>query len=325
MRGAAEPTAPFCSVVVPTRGRPDQLVSCVETLERLDYPCDRFEVIVVDDGGDLATGLLGERPGGPSVRIVRRPRRGPAAARNAGARVAQGELLVFTDDDCRPDRSWLRLLVRRHAMRPTDAVGGFTANALRDNPYATASQLIIDAGYALYNGDPSTARFLTSNNLAVPRTAFLAIGGFDDSLMTSEDRDLCERWIDGGRRIAYEPDAVVWHSRHMSLAGFCVQHFAYGRGARGFHRRRAPGFLRRELDLGYYLELPRRPFRREQGDNVLTVMLLLPLWQLANTAGYAFEWWTERRSSRAHPRRPVWRRRWSSMSCILRVFAGPSR
>lgn len=295
MASRADP--PLCSVVVPTHRRPDQLADCLEALGRLDYPRDRFEVIVVDDGGGLALDALRDRLcEGLQLRLVRQPRRGPAAARNAGARLARGELLAFTDDDCVPDPRWLRLLVRRFAERPDDAVGGFTANALRDNPYSTASQLIIDAGYAYYNGDSDAARFLTSNNLAVPRSGFLALGGFDASLLTSEDRDLCERWTGSGRRMAYERRAVVWHVRRMTLRSFCAQHFAYGRGARCFHRRRPPGSVRREFDLRHYLALARRPFRRDQGNGAWSVALLLLVWQLANTAGFLFEWWAEHRA-----------------------------
>ncbi len=290
---------PRCSVVVPTHRRPGQLVACLEALSRADYSRERFEVIVVDDGGGLeADGLRQRFRGALELRLARQPRLGPAAARNVGARMARGELLVFTDDDCIPDPGWLGTLARRYLEQPNDAVGGHTANALRSNPYSTASQLIIDAGYAHYNGAVSGARFLTSNNLAVPRRAFLAVGGFDPSLWTSEDRDLCERWTNSGRRMAYEPRAVVAHVRPMTLRSFCLQHFAYGRGARGFHTRRPRGSLRRELDLGYYLALPRRALRREQGDSAFAVLLLLPVWQLANAAGFIREWWSERAARR---------------------------
>ena len=85
-------TAPrvFCSVVVPTRDRPDALRACLEGLARLEYPRDRMEVIVVDDGGriDLESVVTPVR-GALDVTLLHQPWAGPAAARNRGAEVAE--------------------------------------------------------------------------------------------------------------------------------------------------------------------------------------------------------------------------------------------
>src|SRR5512137_1175434 len=99
---------PSASVVIPTFRRPAALRRCVEALARLDYPRDRLEVLIVDDGGGGVSNLdLGELPRDLQVRVVEQENRGPASARNRGAREAEGELLAFTDDDCRPRPSWL--------------------------------------------------------------------------------------------------------------------------------------------------------------------------------------------------------------------------
>ncbi len=82
-------------------------------------------------------------------------------------------------------------------------VGGRTLNALTDNVYATASQLVTDAGYAHLNDDPDQAHFCTTSNLALPTEEFRAIGGFDETFVTSEDRELCGRWESAGRRVFY--------------------------------------------------------------------------------------------------------------------------
>lgn len=83
--------APRFSVIVPGHGRPGPLAACLRALARQDYPADRYEVIVVDDGSEPPLG-----PGDaddPRVRWLRQPHAGPAAARNAGAATARGELL----------------------------------------------------------------------------------------------------------------------------------------------------------------------------------------------------------------------------------------
>ena len=84
-------------------------------------------------------------------------------------------------------------------------VGGRTINALPDNPYATASQEIIDVVYRYYNAEAGPARFFTSNNLALSAERFRAIGGFDPAFTTSEDRELCDRWLHHGGALAYAP------------------------------------------------------------------------------------------------------------------------
>src|SRR5439155_25866474 len=135
---------PFCSVIVPTYRRPSQLRECLAALAELDYPRGRFEVIVVADGGGVSPEALAETLG-ERVRatLLSGPRAGPAAARNAGAARARGELLAFTDDDCRPARSWLRRLAERHLEQPERALGGHTVNALAENVFSAASQLVI--------------------------------------------------------------------------------------------------------------------------------------------------------------------------------------
>jgi glycosyltransferase involved in cell wall biosynthesis len=120
-------TDPRCSVVVPTHERPEALAACLESLAELDYPRDRFETVVVDDGGrtplEPVVDRFRERL---DVKLVRRARAGPAAARNAGAEHAGGDLLLFTDDDCRPREDWLAGLLNAARAAPGAVVQGAT-------------------------------------------------------------------------------------------------------------------------------------------------------------------------------------------------------
>ena len=262
---------PFVSVIVPTRDRPAQLAACLETLDRMDYPRERFEVIVVDDAG-------GE---------------GPAAARNRGAARARGDLLAFTDDDCRPGRGWLRALVDAWAGDPELAIGGRTANGLPRNAFAAASQTVVDLVYAHYNGNGRGPRFFASNNLAVPARGFAAIGGFDERFRAAEDRDFCARWLASGRRLASARRAFVEHAPGLTLAGYCRRHFAYGRGAYRYHRAR-PGSVARSVrsELRFHRALPslvRPELARLDGRGAASLAGLLAAWQAANALGFAWE------------------------------------
>jgi GT2 family glycosyltransferase len=280
-------SAPTVSVVVATKDRPRQLGECLQALGRLDYPRERMQLIVVDDGGTADLG-----PTHDAVLLRHERSAGPGAARNTGAAAADGQLLAFTDDDCLPDRNWLLELTA--AAADGAAAGGRTVNALASNPYAEASQHIQELVYAHFNARPDAARFLASNNLALPRDAFLELGGFDAERFpaASEDRDLCDRWLASGHALRYAPGAVVHHAHELDLAGFVRQHVAYGRGAARYQRARADrGTGRLRDDASFHLDaaLWRRTLALRPARRAAATALLLGVWQAANLLGYACE------------------------------------
>ena len=302
-----------CSVVVPTFGRPGALARCLAALGELDHDAGRLEVIVVDDGGgtslDAVLAPVRERL---PVRLLAQANGGPAAARNLGAAHAEGELLLFTDDDCAPQQGWLRALVATCAADPGAGAGGRTLAAIPGDRAAATAQRIIDAGYAHLN-TPEAARFLTSNNLALPVTGFREVGGFDERLRTSEDRDLCDRWVQAGLRLRPSPTAVVEHRHTGGIREFWRQHVAYARGARRFHvLHAARAGHRPRLEPRFYLDLLRDPCgyaprgqsskRNMAGDvafsaltpsvaspSVARARALVTLWLAATAVGYARE------------------------------------
>lgn len=285
------PTRPFVSVIVPTYRRPAQLAECLRAFTRLDYPRDCFEVVVVDDGSgappEETVAAVGHEI---KTSLVVAEHRGPAAARNVGATRAQGELLAFADDDCAVDAGWLQAFATRFAAGPRDMLGGRTVNALPQNAYSTGSQLLIDYLYEYYNDGPDSARFFTSNNLAVPTDRFNAIGGFDTTFLlpAAEDRELCIRWRSLGYRLVYVPDAVVLHAHPLTLRLFWRQHLNYGRGAFRLHsllarRRQAP--IRVEPPM-FYLRLVTYPLSCAHSRSRAGMTALFVLSQIANAIGF---------------------------------------
>jgi GT2 family glycosyltransferase len=200
--------------------------------------------------------------------------------------------VAFTDDDCRPERSWLRVLAKRIATSDGIAIGGHTTNGLPNNRFAAASQVIIDLVYQFYNPDPERSTFFASNNFACPVQAFRELGGFDERFFraASEDRELCDRWLKSGRALVFAPDAVIRHYHDLDLRSFCRQHFNYGRGAYCFHRRRVErGATKFEIQVRFHVEAMRHPFRRERGLRALLLLSTLLVWQGANAAGFFYE------------------------------------
>ena len=282
---------PFFSIIIPTYSRAAQLAACLEAIARLDYPRDRFEIIVVDDGS--------RRPPHEEIAAVRSRldvkllagrHSGPAAARNRGAACARGDYFVFTDDDCLPQERWLRAFAAHFADAPHRLAGGRTLNALARNPYSATSQAIIDVVYEHFNttGD---ALFFASNNFAVPAEGFRRVGGFDERFHTSEDREFCDRWTQKGLRMSYVPEALIYHAHPLTLRTLWLQHFGYGRGAFRFHRARRSRLSdsRIKPDPRFYLKLLTHQLRREKGGRALLLTALVCWTQVASTAGFARE------------------------------------
>lgn len=282
-------SAPFVSVVIPTYRRPAALARCVASLVAQDYPHDGFEVIVVEDGGG---GSPGAELSSQSLCIKRLPipHGGPAAARNHGAAVARGEILAFIDDDCTADESWLSTMVARIREQCDAAVGGRVTNAVPGNRYARASQTLITFLYQYYHEKQrGLLPFFTTNNLAVRADAFSRLGGFDATFgFASEDREWCDRWLEGGNRLVYAPDAVVHHAPQLSFMGFVRQHFRYGEGAWRFHRARAQRSTQSMgiEPLDFYLGMLHAPFTLGDREPIRQALLLLGSQAIA-ALGYA--------------------------------------
>lgn len=280
------------SVIVPTRARLPQLRRCLAALADQQFPRQRFEVVVVNDGS----------PALPEAECARFRERlqllsleqawgGPASARNTGTRHARGRFLAFTDDDCAPEPGWLTALARCLSDAPGALVGGQVRNALDDDPFAIASQLLVDYLYAYYaSGRARGPGFFASNNLCGPASAVRALGGFDArfGLPAGEDRDFSDRWQAAGGALVHCPEALVMHHHASSLSAFTRQHLNYGRGAWTFHAARAhrSGTRLRVEPSGFYAGLVTHPLRAMSGPRALACAVLLCWAQVANAAGY---------------------------------------
>lgn len=282
---------PSFSIVVPTHQRPKQLSACLAALANLDYPPDRFEVVVVHDGA-WPNPRNGRPPGRAlNVTVLSQLRAGPAAARNKGAKHAKGQYLAFTDDDCAPAPDWLRVLADQLVTEPRAVIGGRTVNGLRENSYAAASQLVVQTVYAHFNGDYG-GRFFASNNLALATDAFHDIGGFDASfpLAAGEDRDFCDRCREHGYALRYAPDAVIEHFHPLTLRRLWRQQWNYGRGARFYRaalkeRRQAGG----QVEWSFYPHLLRAAAANRGVFRAVESSALVLLTQIAYAAGFARE------------------------------------
>lgn len=264
--------------MIPTRDRPPALARCLAALAAQDEA--GLELVVVDDGSREPAAIEATAAGVGAL-VVRTPGRGPAVARNLGARAASGEVVCFTDDDCEPRRGWARSLAA--AARRGGVAAGRTLAPPGARPSVRASQAIVEhLQLSSLQAESGALGFAPSCNIAATREA-LARLPFDEGFPTAagEDRDWSERA--GAQSLAplYAPEAVVVHHQQLGLAGFLRQQYRYGRGAALFRR---SGAGRRLAPPSFYGGLVRRGFA-----DGLAVGGLVAASQLAVAAGVAAE------------------------------------
>jgi len=204
-------TSPTVSICVPTYARAAPLDRAIECLCQLDPPDGGYEIIVVDDGSPSSEGI----PALLEAWAARSPvplryhslpqNQGPGVARNRAWRMSQGAWIAFTDDDCRPDRGWLRALLDTAGADDADVVQGRTlpdpnrAHLLAE-PFAR-SMRVED-----YNG------YFQTCNILYRRALLKALGGFDEDFrLIADDTDLGWRAEEAGATVVFASDALVHH------------------------------------------------------------------------------------------------------------------
>lgn len=245
------------SVVVCTRDRGEGLRGCLARLRRLTYP--QLELVIVDNApsDDRTRAIVAEVAAqDPRFRYVLERKPGLSYARNRGLQESRGRYLAYTDDDVLVDPGWIEGLVR--GFRRSAAVGcvtGLVCTAAITNAaeaYFDARSPSWSARFAPELFDLTGNRrdgalypysagiFGTGANCAFDRAMFAGIGDFDEALGAGtltkggEDLDMFLRVLLGGRAIAYEPAAIVWHHHRADSAGLLQQMFGYGSGLTAF-------------------------------------------------------------------------------------------
>lgn len=213
--GQAVPTAPVTpqfSIIVPAHNAQQDLPACLEAIARQLTPDG--EVIVIDDGSTDQTAEIAVRFG---VRLGRISKAGgPSAARNLGAQLSSGEILVFVDADTVPAPGAIAGLVSALAANPEiDAVFG----AYDTRP--AAPQLVSQFRNLLHHfvhlqAQREASTFWTGCG-AVRRDAFFRIGGFDATRRYLEDVDLGLRLKSTGGRIHLDPSIQAQHRKQWTL------------------------------------------------------------------------------------------------------------
>ena len=215
---------PKVSVVVASYNGGKTLRTCLESLMRLNYRS--CEVILVDDGStddtqDIALSF-------PPVRNIRQNNLGLSAARNAGIAAASGEIVAFTDSDCRADEDWLYYLVNDLLRSNFVAIGGHNFLPPEDSPVA-AAVLAAPGGPAHVMLTDREAEHIPGCNMAFYKWALEEIKGFDPVFRKAgDDVDVCWRLLEQGHKIGFSAAGFVWHYRRSTPHAYLRQQAGYG-------------------------------------------------------------------------------------------------
>ncbi len=235
------PQAPRVSVVVASYNGAATLRACLQSLERLNYP--DFEVILVDDGSTDETESIAALF--PSVRYFRQDQnRGLSVARNVGITASTGEIVAFTDSDCRADEDWLRYLVGDLLNSRCAGIGGHNFLPPDDSPTA-ACVMVSPGGPAHVMLTDRVAEHIPGCNMAFYRWALDSIGGFDPMFWKAgDDVDVCWRLQQRGYRLGFSPAGFVWHYRRNTVRAYLRQQAGYGDAEALLERRHPENFNR---------------------------------------------------------------------------------
>ena len=218
---------PVTTIVIPVR---DDAGGLAVTTAALSSAPPEVGVVVVDDGSRVPI---------DGAAIHRPSPGGPAAARNAGARLAGPDagILVFVDAGCAPEGRWLETLLAHFADPRLAAVAPRvmsrpspgTPPALARYESARSPLDLGPVGAPVHPG--SRVPYVPSAVLAVRAQAFLELGGFDEKLRFGEDVDLVWRLAAAGWRVRYEPAAAATHPTRTGHRRWLRQRFEYGSSA----------------------------------------------------------------------------------------------
>lgn len=250
------------SVVIPTRNCLGILPRVLMSLQHQDYPPEKFEVVVVDDGSEDATPVYLEKFAAETTlnfKFFRTEHAGPAAARNKGVAEAKGNLLFFMDADIILAKKTIRQHVVLQEQLGSELVcvmGKIEMAPELDTPeQVRVGEFEIDA-------EPGAVQQLhwwkyRTPNSSIQRVLFIRVGGFDTEFLASEDVELAYRMMKQGMTYWYDGSIRATHHHPMNLEGYLEKGALYGQAAALWYNRNPE--IRRDLAryFGlYYRQMP---------------------------------------------------------------------
>jgi glycosyltransferase involved in cell wall biosynthesis len=244
---------PELSVVIPTHNRRELLRTCLDSFEHQSAPAGTFEVVVVIDGSTDGTAeMLTDFVPAFDLRVSTQPQAGASAARNEGAGIARGGVLLFVDDDMTASTSLVSAHLAAHEQQE-GIVGVGVIERLISADADRFARLRAEASRAHYehlHTRPVGYLDCYGGNCSVSHSLFAEIGGFSLDLPVLNDLEFAYRLREAGARFVFVPDAVVTEERRDDWREIVADRELRGRIAVEL-RRRDPAVVR-ETELCEY-------------------------------------------------------------------------
>ncbi len=210
---------PKVSIIIPVFNGEAHIKECIEDLLNQNYPSDKIEIIIVDDG---STDRTLEMVNDYEICCIRTINKGPANARNIGIKAATGDILIFIDSDCMSHKNLVINHVLMHmfyqATDPSVQIIGGSIEGYNQNYWSVCDDFC--SWYKNHPRLPETQVFYhPTANMSITKHLGSVIS-FDEELRYAEDYTFCTNAIKKGYKIIFQPKAKVLHINRTTYKSF---------------------------------------------------------------------------------------------------------
>ncbi len=192
---------PFVSIIIPAFNSERTIGMGLESIKSLNYPKERFEIIVVDNGSKDKTSEIVKEFG---FRVLHKPLIKVGALRNCGAKVSRGDVLAFTDSDCIVPEQWL--------MKAVEILEDDTVGAVGGGCLVPTNASWLERAWVSEQKDPIIqSKYLPACDFILKKEIFNRLGGFDETIIAGEDDDLAIRLRKEGYNLIVHKSCYVIH------------------------------------------------------------------------------------------------------------------
>ncbi len=211
------------SIIIPVYNSEKTIGKTIEALLKQNYSKKNYEIIIVDDGStDNTHSVISKHP----VKLVKIKHSGPAKARNFGVKKSKGEILIFSDADCIPDKNWIKNMIDPFKNSEIVGVSG-TYKTLNNNKLMARF-----SGYEIEQRHEKMKKqkyidFIGTFSAAYRKNIFVKFGGFDVHFKTSsgEDPELSYRMAKAGLKMIFQSKAFVYHPHPDTIWKYIKQKY----------------------------------------------------------------------------------------------------
>lgn len=236
MKFISKKPLPFISIVIPVKNGEKLIGNCIRSLTNLNYPKDKYEIIVVDGLSTDNTVKVAQSYG---AKIVHNYKQTVSPGRNVGFNASIGELIAFSDDDCVMDKNWLINSVKYFENeKKVGGIGGSTLTPVDESDFGKAVSFLFKLGIKITGSvhkdkikSIRVVKDIPGCNAIYRREILEKVMPINEYLLTGDDIELNFRIRKEGYRLLEVPDVFLWHYRRPTPKRLCKQlyRFAIGR------------------------------------------------------------------------------------------------